>query len=84
ACDVETPEEPIYNFFCDLMLPDDLYVKDQKIGIVASNFYPKDTMVAEVYRINSGVLERVAEIDVMHFGWDLFEDIIQVDYDEKQ
>jgi hypothetical protein len=24
----------------------------------------------------------VAEIDVMHFHWDLFEDIIQVDYDE--
>ncbi len=81
ACDVDTPDEPVYEFFCDLMLPDDLYVNEEKIELVASNFYPKDTMVAEVYKVVDGVLERIAEIDVMHFGWDLFEDLIQVEYE---
>jgi hypothetical protein len=84
ACDIDLPDEPIYDFFCDLMLPDDLYVNGEKAEIAASNFYPKDTMVAEVYRVTNGHLERIAEIDVMHFGWDLFEDLIQVDYDENQ
>ncbi|WP_457564248.1 hypothetical protein [Caminibacter sp.] len=84
ACDIETPQEPVYDFFCDLMLPDDLYVKGEKAEVIASNFYPKDTMFAEVYVVKGGHLQRVAEIDVMHFQWDLFEDIIQVDYDENQ
>jgi hypothetical protein len=84
ACDIDLPDEPIYDFFCDLMLPDDLYVNGEKAEIAASNFYPKDTMVAEVYRVTNGHLERIAETDVMHFGWDLFEDLIQVDYDENQ
>jgi hypothetical protein len=84
ACDIDMPDEPIYEFFCDLMLPDDLYINGEKVEIIASNFYPKDTMIAEVYRVTSEGLERIAEIDVMHFGWDLFEDIIQVDYDENK
>jgi len=87
ACDIELPESPIYSFFCDLMLPDDVRVGDKKLDIVASNFYPKDTMIAEVYVVrydNKKYLERILEVDVMHFGWDLFEDIIQVDYDENK
>jgi len=84
ACDVEVPDEPVYDFFCDLMLPDDLYVKGEKAEVTASNFYPKDTMVAEVYTVKDSHLEKIIEIDVMHFGWDLFEDIIQVDYDENK
>ncbi len=87
ACDIDTPEEPVYDFFCDLMLPKIVEVNGERLEPVATNFYPKDTMVAEVYvvRINeegAKYLERVAEIDVLHFHWDLFEDIIQVDYDE--
>ena len=87
ACDVKTPDENVYKFFCDLMLPKIVEVKGERLEPVATNFYPKDTMVAEVYvvRINEEgdkYLERVAEIDYLHFHWDLFEDIIQVDYDE--
>ncbi len=86
ACDIDTPEEPVYDFFCDLLLPDLVKVKDEKLEVIAKNFYPKDTMIAEVYIVKSKegskYLERVCEIDVLHFGWDLFEDIIQVDYDE--
>ena len=86
ACDIDTPDEPIYEFFCDLLLPDLVKIGDEKLEIVAKNFYPKDTMIAEVYVVrNDGgkkYLERVCEIDMLHFGWDLFEDIIQVDYDE--
>jgi hypothetical protein len=68
------------------MLPKIVEVNNEKIEPIATNFYPKDTMVGEVYvvRVNeegNKYLERVAEIDVMHFHWDLFEDIIQVDYD---
>ena len=87
ACDIETPDEPVYDFFCDLMLPKIVEVNNERLEPIATNFYPKDTMVGEVYvvRVNeegNKYLERVAEIDVMHFHWDLFEDIIQVDYDE--
>ncbi len=86
ACDVDTPEEPVYDFFCDLLLPDLVEAKGQKLEITAKNFYPKDTMIAEVYIVKmkegNKYLERICEIDVLHFGWDLFEDIIQVDYDE--
>jgi len=85
ACDIETPDENIYNFFCDLMLVDLVEVNGEKLPRVASNFYPKDKVVAEVYVVREGdgkYLERVAEIDVLHEHWDLFEDIIQVDYDE--
>ena len=86
ACDVDTPEEPIYDFFCDLLLPDLVKVNDEKLEVVAKNFYPKDTMIAEVYIVrNDGgnnYLEKICDIDLLHFGWDLFEDIIQVDYDE--
>jgi hypothetical protein len=87
ACDVNTPDEPVYDFFCDLMLPKIVEVDGERIECVASNFYPKDTMIGEVYVVRvdeegAKYLERVAEIDVLHFQWDLFEDIIQVDYDE--
>ena len=86
ACDVETPQEPVYDFFCDLLLPDFVKVNDEKLEITAKNFYPKDTMIAEIYIVkkegSKKYLERICEIDVLHFGWDLFEDIIQVDYDE--
>ena len=85
ACDVDTPQEPIYDFFCDLLLPDLVKVNDEKLEVVAKNFYPKDTMIAEVYVVkkeaNKKYLEKICEIDILHFGWDLFEDIIQVDYD---
>jgi len=85
ACDIEAPDEPIYDFFCDLMLPDLVEVNGEKLDIIASNFYPKDTLVAEVYVVredNGKYLEKVAEVDILHEHWDLFEDIIQVDYDD--
>ena len=87
ACDVDTPDEPIYEFFCDLLLPDLVLASGEKLEMVAKNFYPKDTMIAEVYivRVNeegNKYLERVCEIDLLHYHWDLFEDLIQVDYDE--
>ena len=86
ACDIDTPDEPIYDFFCDLLLPDLVKVNDEKLELVAKNFYPKDTMLAEVYIVRSDdgnkYLERVCEIDLLHYQWDLFEDLIQVDYDE--
>jgi hypothetical protein len=80
ACDLDLVED-IYDFFCDLLLPKSVYVNDERIEPVATNFYPKDTMVAEVYTIKDGSLVKISEIDVMHFGWDLFEDIIQVEYE---
>jgi len=85
ACDMEAPDEPVYDFFCDLMLPGLVEINGEKAEISASNFYPKDTIVAEVYRVNedgSKYLEKVAEVDILHEQWDLFEDIIQVDYDD--
>jgi len=86
ACDIDTPEEDIYDFFCDLLLPDLVKVGDEKLEIVAKNFYPKDTVIAEVYivRNENGAkyLEKITDLDILHFGWDEFEDIIQVDYDE--
>ncbi|EDM23544.1 hypothetical protein [Caminibacter mediatlanticus] len=86
ACDIDTPEEPVYDFFCDLMLPKIVEVKNERIEIVATNFYPKNIIIGEVYIVRkedgNKYLEKVADIDVMHFHWDLFEDIIQVDYDE--
>jgi len=86
ACDINTPQESIYDFFCDLLLPDLLKVNNEKLEIVAKNFYPKDRVIAEIYRVKSknGVkyLEKITELDILHFGWDEFEDIIQVDYDD--
>ena len=86
ACDIDTPEEPIYDFFCDLILPKIVEIKGEKIEPIATNFYPKDTIIGEVYIVRkedgNKYLEKVADIDVMHFHWDLFEDIIQVDYDD--
>jgi len=86
ACDINTPDEPVYDFFCDLLLPDLIKIDDSKLEVIAKNFYPKDTMIGEVYIVKSKngnkYLERVCEIDLLHEGWDLFEDIIQVDYDE--
>ncbi|NPA87712.1 hypothetical protein [Caminibacter pacificus] len=85
ACDIDAPQEPIYDFFCDLMLPDMVLKGEEKLEIKASNFYPKDTMVGEVYIVREDggkYLEKIAEIDMLHFGWDLFEDLIQVDYDD--
>jgi hypothetical protein len=86
ACDVDRPDAPVYEFFCDLMLPDLVKADDKKLEIVASNFYPKDTMIGEVYIVReeegNKYLEKITDIDMLHFGWDLFEDIIQVDYDD--
>ena len=86
ACDVDTPQEPVYEFFCDLLLPDLVKANNEKLEVIAKNFYPKDAMVAEVYVVknNEGnnYLEKICDIDLLHFGWDLFEDIIQVDYDD--
>jgi len=85
ACDMNTPDEPIYDFFCDLLLPDLVKVNDNKLEPVAKNFYPKNAIIGEVYivRNNNGkYLERICEIDLLHEGWDIFEDIIQIDYDE--
>jgi len=85
ACDIDTPEEPIYDFFCDLLLPDLVKANNEKLEIVSKNFYPKDTVIAEIYRVKSKdgakYLEKITELDILHFGWDEFEDIIQVDYD---
>ena len=86
ACDLETPDESIYDFFCDLLLPDLVKIKDNKLEIVSKNFYPKNAIIGEGYIVKNEkgnkYLEKVCEIDVLHFDWDLFEDIIQVDYDE--
>jgi len=86
ACDVDTPDEPIYDFFCDLLLPDLVKANDKKLELIAKNFYPKNTIIGEVYIVRNDngnkYLERVCEIDLLHEGWDLFEDIIQVDYDK--
>ena len=86
ACDIENPDEPIYDFFCDLILPDEIKRGEEKLEVVATNFYPKDTIVAEAYVVRKNeegkYLEKICDIDVLHFGWDDFEDIIQVDYNE--
>jgi len=85
ACDIETPNEPVYDFFCDLLLPDLVKVNDKKQEVVAKNFYPKDTMFAEVYIVRkegNKYLEKICDIDILHFGWDEFEDIIQVEYND--
>ncbi|WP_096258920.1 hypothetical protein [Lebetimonas natsushimae] len=88
ACDMEAPDNEFYNNFCDLLLPYSVTVNGEKIEITANNFYPKSEMTAELYVVKEeeGVkfLDKVSELDVMHFGWDLFEDIIQVDYDESK
>ncbi len=84
ACDIDDVEGKIYDFFCDLMLPKIVEVNDERLECVASNFYPKDTMIGELYIVREDggrYLEKITEIDVMHFGWDLFEDLIRVDYD---
>jgi hypothetical protein len=87
ACDIDVPDEPIYDFFCDLMLPYYVFEDGKKLEAIANNFYPKDSITGEVYivRVNEEggkYLEKACDIDLLHFGWDLFEDIIQVDYDE--
>jgi hypothetical protein len=85
ACDIEAPDNEFYNTFCDLLLPYSVEIKGEKAEVVSNNFYPKDEMTADLYVVKEedGVkfLDKVSEIDVMHFGWDLLEDIIQVDYD---
>jgi hypothetical protein len=85
ACDIEMPDNEFYNNFCDLLLPYVVEINGEKAEVVANNFYPKDEMMAELYVVKEedGVkfLDKITEIDVMHFGWDLLEDIIQVDYD---
>jgi hypothetical protein len=87
ACDIDTPDNEFYNFFCDLLLPYEVKIAQEKAEVIANNFYPKDEMMAELYVVKEegGVkfLDKVTEIDVMHFGWDLFEDLIQIDYDES-
>lgn len=87
ACDVEAPDNEFYNNFCDLLLPYSVEINGQKAEVVANNFYPKSEMMAELYTVKKedGVkfLDKISEIDIMHFGWDLFEDIIQIDYDES-
>jgi hypothetical protein len=87
ACDIEAPDNEFYNNFCDLLLPYSMEINGQKAEVVANNFYPKSEMMAELYVVKEedGVkfLDKVTEIDVMHFDWDLFEDLIQVDYDES-
>jgi hypothetical protein len=87
ACDIEVPDNEFYNNFCDLLLPYFVEINGEKAEVVANNFYPKSEMTAELYVVKEeeGVkfLDKVTEIDVMHFGWDLFEDLIQVDYDES-
>jgi len=84
ACDIETPQEPIYDFFCDLLLPDFVKISDKKLEIISKNFYPKDAVIAEVYVVKKDgkkYLEKICDIDILHFQWDEFEDIIQVEYD---
>jgi hypothetical protein len=87
ACDIEAPDNEFYNNFCDLLLPYAVEINGEKAEVVANNFYPKSEMMAELYVVKEedGVkfLDKVTEIDVMHFDWDLFEDLIQVDYDES-
>jgi hypothetical protein len=87
ACDVDAPDNEFYNFFCDLLLPYEVEIGGKKAEVVANIFYPKDEMMAELYIVKEedGVkfLDKITEIDVMHFGWDLFEDLIQVDYDSS-
>jgi hypothetical protein len=84
ACDVEAPDNEFYNNFCDLLLPNCVEINGQKTEVVVNNFYPKSEIMAELYTVKEedGVkfLDKVSEIDVMHFGWDLFEDLIQVEY----
>ena len=83
ACDIEMPQNNIYEFFCDLLLPDMVKEKNKKLEITAKNFYPKDTIIAEVYIVKKGkILEKICDIDILHFGWDEFEDIIQVEYND--
>jgi len=86
ACDIELPDESVYDFFCDLMLPKIVKAGSRRLEVTASNFYPKSEAVAEVYEVreDGGVkyLQKLTQIDMLHFQWDEFEDIIQVDYDD--
>lgn len=82
ACDVESPKDVISESFCDLLLVDMVMENTKKIEMMAKNFYPKDRIIAEVYVVKKGkILEKICDIDILHFGWDEFEDIIQVEYD---
>ncbi len=85
ACDVYTPKETVYEFFCDLLLPDMVKENNKKLEVTAKNFYPKDTIIAEVYVVKKDkakYFEKICDIDILHFGWDEFEDIIQVEYND--
>ena len=85
ACDVFDLQENAFNGFCDLMLPYDVSVNDEKLEVIATNFYPKDTIVAEVYTVKSEekrkYFQKICDIDILHFNWDELEDIIQVTYE---
>jgi len=79
ACDIEGVDNDFYNTFCDLILPNDVE-SNEKLEVTATNFYPKSEINATLYILKEGVLERVVDIDILHEGWDLLEDIIQVEY----
>ena len=85
ACDVFDVEENAFNSFCDLMLPYDVSVNNEKLEVVATNFYPKDTIVAEIYTVKSEgerkYFQKLCDVDILHFNWDDLEDIIQVTYE---
>jgi len=79
ACDIEGVDNSFYENFCDLILPNEIEVNGKKLEVIASNFYPKSEMIATLYIVKGGVLERVVDVDILHDGWDLIEDIIQVE-----
>jgi len=81
ACDIEGVDNNFYETFCDLILPNEVELNGEKLEVIASNFYPKSEMMATLYVVKGGVLERVVDVDILHDGWDLIEDIIQVEYD---
>lgn len=87
ACDVYLPQEPIYDFFCDLVLPNRLKIKDEIVEISAKNIYPKDELDAQVYKVVEGesgkYLEKIVDVELLRESWDSFEDLIQVDYDSN-
>ena len=85
ACDVFDIKENAFSGMCDLMLPYDVNVKDEKLEVTATNFYPKDTVKADIYIIKSEeerkYFQKICDIDILHFNWDDLEDIIQVTYE---
>jgi hypothetical protein len=91
ACDIEAPENEFYNNFCDMLLPYFVKINNEKAEVIATNFYPKNEIMAELYVVKEEIgvkrgvkfLDKITEIDVMHFNWDILEDIIQIDYDKS-